>query len=928
MNENNGVKILSIDAKDLYIANNYINDSTNVGYKIRYKTGDINTKKFINDLDYSLDLIKLREIYEKIYRNTDFTFEKDNKEYTKRVINVTFKYSNKLFNKIKKDVYVKFGYCLSDIEGKIKDNVYIENGQLIAIITNAIVDSPINEKLFEKQFKFEDGMYKAKANIKVLNPVADLRKKLYNNGFYCDGIKFIRFKRSSGSSRVGKCLFIDENLYDRMHKWEMCGLHIKNNEKTDLAALEAYIALPTSSIIDTIEIHPENILVIDDYKSVFNDDVIVTTLENGWLKSYPDNVEIHNSIWDGQSLLDESMFIGYEDKGMLLLRNKFFKSCCFNTKISKWFNDHKIDNINQLNGFTLAKNVKDIKMITTPSSIKYYKFGKVENWMKNIDSVFGIVKYDKPTHFFDGRMVQIHYQLLNTLQLSYNDVENLIQPSLEYMRQLKLEPSVLRYHIKYPENEKFTINSLNSKNDIIYKMLGINDKFSKTKIYCDFLNDLLKSYKKNLRCGHLLVEGNYSTLLGNPIEMLQATIKDLNFNGESQLGVGNIHSLRFEFNQKLLGSRSPHVTMGNVLLANNVKDDLIDTYFNLTKQIVCVNSIKENLLERLSSCDFDSDTCLLTNNPILIKAAEKNYYKFKVPTSMVEAQKIKREYNNSQKAELDIKTSVNKIGEIINLSQELNTLIWDTLNNGGTYDDVKEIYYDVSKLDVMSCIEIDKAKKEYEVNNIAELKRLKEKYMVRDSKERMIKPYFFGEIAKPKGYYDTTRKNYKQHKTAMDYLQKCINKFRLPNTKNNYLSFSNILDSSKFNKSYIKYDQINRVFQLVEDMRKKVNDIYVSEDIEKKDKYKLMSEAKQTCVEYINNIKMSYSTMYWMLCLMNKKEYKHISRTLFTVLFGTPNKSFFNVIYKSKENIPFLQEDINGTIQLYDFKYLKIYNND
>jgi hypothetical protein len=400
----------------LYIANNYINDCSNIGYKIRYKTGDINTKKFINDLDYSLDLIKLREIYEKIYRNTDFTFEKDEKEYTKRVINVTFKYSNKLFNKIKKNTYVRFGYCLNDIENKIKDNVYIVNNQLIAIITNNLVDSPIDNKLFEKQFKLEDGVYKVKSNIKVLNSVADLRNKLYDNGFYCDGVKFIRFKRSSGSSRVGKCLFIDEKLYRQMHKWEMCGLNIKENQETDLAALEAYIALPTSSIIDTLEINSDNILVINDFKSVFRDDVIVTTIEDGWLKSYPDNVEIHNSIWDGQSLLDESMFVSYEDKGMLLLRNKFFKSCCFNTKIQKWFKDNNITDISQLNGFTLAKKIEDIKMITTPSSIKYYKFGKVEDWMNNIDSTFGIVKYDKPTHYFDGKMVQTHYQLLNTLQ--------------------------------------------------------------------------------------------------------------------------------------------------------------------------------------------------------------------------------------------------------------------------------------------------------------------------------------------------------------------------------------------------------------------------------------------------------------------------------------------------------------------------------
>ena len=59
MLENKSVHILSLDAKDIYLTNHYINPSP-VGYNIRNKDGDIQTKKFINALDYSLDLIKLR----------------------------------------------------------------------------------------------------------------------------------------------------------------------------------------------------------------------------------------------------------------------------------------------------------------------------------------------------------------------------------------------------------------------------------------------------------------------------------------------------------------------------------------------------------------------------------------------------------------------------------------------------------------------------------------------------------------------------------------------------------------------------------------------------------------------------------------------------------------------------------------------------
>lgn len=540
----------------------------------------------------------MREVYQKVYRRSDFSFFQDDKEYTTRVINVTFKYNNKRFNKMHSNFYVRFGYCVT--EDQLSDCTYIKDGKLIAIKINERVDDPISNDLLDDAFYYDNGQYNVKANIGILNTVADLRTHLYENGFYCDGIHYVRFKRSSGSSRVGKCLFIDERLYYRMHKWEDCGVKIEKIKNPDLAAYEAYIALTLSSIIDTITINPENILVIDDFESVFKDDVIATRFNGGHLVSEPDNVEIKNSIWDGQSLLDKSAFGKYEQYGMLLLRNRFFKSCCFNTNIQQFFIDNGITSVSQLNGFTLAENITDVKLITTPSSIKYLKFGSLEQWLENLEPTFGVVKHEKPTHYFDGKMVQTHYQLLNTLQMSYDEVEKFMKPSLDYIRQLHTNPAVLRYHIQYP-NQEFRCDPLKTKYDIVFRLLGLNEKFTQTKMYYDFKINLIKSFKKNLRKGHVLVNGNYSTLFGNPYEMLLSSIGK--FDGQSILGIGNVHSKRFRYNKTLLGSRSPHTVIGNIYLPTNIADDNIDRYFNLTNEIVCINSIRENTLQKLSGCD-------------------------------------------------------------------------------------------------------------------------------------------------------------------------------------------------------------------------------------------------------------------------------------------------------------------------------------
>lgn len=69
--------------------------------------------------------------------------------------------------------------------------------------------------------------------------IKDLRAHFYQNGFYLDGMHYVRYKRSAGSSREGKCLFIDERLYKAMDKWSGCGL----KAQTDLASWESYKAL-------------------------------------------------------------------------------------------------------------------------------------------------------------------------------------------------------------------------------------------------------------------------------------------------------------------------------------------------------------------------------------------------------------------------------------------------------------------------------------------------------------------------------------------------------------------------------------------------------------------------------------------------------------------------------------------------------------
>jgi len=932
--------IPSIDAKDLYLSNNFIN-KVPYGYKLTCKDGTDNLSKYINSFDYSLDLIELRDVAKKVYGKKDsLSFNHKGKEYSSKVINVTFKYAVKEFNKIAKNTYVRNGYNLRNYSLKNgyatdldEDNIEI----LVAIKLNEPFYNSIDTTLLPSFFSClydEDTMtysYSLTGNIKTVKTARQLRDWCYKNGFICNGINYCRFKRSSGSARVGKCLFIDKRLYPDMHKSEQCGLDVKEGQELDIAAFEAYISLPTSSIIDTINIKPENFLIIRDWDSVFYEDAVCTDLgENGWLKTEEKNMKISNSIWDGQSLIDISLMGEYSSKGMLLLRNKFFKSCCFNTNIQKFFRDNNISDISQLKGETIAADIRDIKVITTPSSIKFYKFGDLNTWFKNIYPYFGVVKYDKDTHYFNGRMVQAHYQLLNTLQLSKNELQEIVQDGLNYINLLNTDVDVMRYHLKFKENEHFeTDNIMKDKNEIIYKLLNYDCNFDKTKIYYDFKKDLCRSYIKNMKRGHILLDGTYATLFGNPYEMLLQSIGK--FDGSSILKKGTVHNTRYEYGATILGSRSPHVTIGNILLTKNASCDVIDKYFNITPNIICINSINENILERLSDSDFDSDSLLITNNKTLINAAQKNYHIFKVPTRNINPPKSKRHYTSSDLTDLDDKTSNNKIGEIVNLSQELNSLLWDIVAKSGQsveeqYEYIKEIYYDVCQLDVMSNIEIDKAKKEYPVDTTAELKKMRKKYenvlTMPDGRKKM--PYFLGFIADIKNYKNINRKDYQKYDTSMDYLHICIGNKRASKSKgNDFLSLANIFKPLDYDKNKVNKKQLNKIIDLAKNTYSYNQTIAQNSFLNNEEKHIYIGKAKEDLLYEINRMKINEYTMYRLLWNLEMEENSSIKNLLFYILFNYTNEILTNILLQYNRINTFLIEDNDGEIVIYNKKFTK-----
>ena len=842
---------MSVEAADIYKAET--ENGAAVGYKLPDKNSDACFRLFKVFLDNSLDSAALETTYTRVCRKRFSFADRYGNAYTLAIVNI------------------KFNYVFKPESGK-----------------------PVNLKA--------------------------LREYFYTNGFCVNGVRYVRYKRSAGSSREGKCLFIDERLFRAMNKWSDCGLKVQK----DLASWESYKALSLSSVKGTIDIPLEGILFVPDLKSTFTEEVVSVEIKDGSLCAEQKNAQIANDIWDGESLLDESLFAGdYADKHMLLLRNKFFKSCAFRTKLQKWFADKHITLSDlKARGFvTLAEDIAQIVMVTTPDSLKYLKFAgglsekNIKHWATHTDGTFGVVKWDQPTRFFHGKMVQSSYQLLNTLPLTEEEVRSLLQPSIDYIALLRKDVDFMRYHFtdafaREKDGDEEHIDGLAERADVIFTLLHNCSNFNETALYANFRSDVVRSLKERLKRGHILLNGANATLFGNGPELLKYLAGE---EMSPELQPGKVRCERFSDGAKLLCARSPHITMGNLYCAENALGGGIWNYFDLGENIVCVNAIGENLQQRLNGCDYDSDTMLIMDDALLVNAAERYKDFFKVPVCNIQAE-VKTEQTL---AALDHDTSVNKIGEIVNLSQKLNSILWDELHNGADEQEIHSIYSDICKLAVLSGLEIDKAKRTFENIRVSkELTALRKKY-ARPS------PQFFTEIDERK------TKQYAFYHTAMDYLYVQVKKLHFRKGREqcgDYRPISSNLAYDICSGNATEYRHKDKIVQIIDESRAAVNRLYqmirTADEQEREVLYAQIADIKAERDKQVAKWLTNENVL--ILVLRHYEKNSAADWRIYAALINHP--IFAELLWELYDGTALqVVEDENGEYTLYGRKFTKVY---
>ena len=123
--------------------------------------------------------------------------------------------------------------------------------------------------------------------------------------------------RTPGKAKKGSCMFIKDSLYEKARNFLYMGIQLPE-ENAPIVEIGAYSSLATSTIIDKIQIKPEEILIVKDVDSFFKTKVVSVELdEDKWCQAVTRNdYTVKNTLFDGQALIDTSIFPEWGNSSM------------------------------------------------------------------------------------------------------------------------------------------------------------------------------------------------------------------------------------------------------------------------------------------------------------------------------------------------------------------------------------------------------------------------------------------------------------------------------------------------------------------------------------------------------------------------------------------------------------------------------------
>ena len=488
-----------------------------------------------------------------------------------------------------------------------------------------VLENRINEVLFVKDI----------VNVVINGKKSDFNK-FRTKGFDFNGAHYVYLCSGSGQIRRNTATFVNEEYHDRLVKILNCGLDEKTSEFV-LAKYSAYFALSFSSILWVRT--PRVCVVKDFYRTLAQepvDFIYHDKNDNDKAKIEERKMDLELNCADGQGIIDpyfaelwsQDMDLSYTPCSFVA-RSCFIKGNLVAFDFKEYAHKNGINTIRDKWG--KEYNVDDIDVLISESQFKTHKY--YSSWQEYCDYAkrgnihWGVARYTKRR---DAENVLANYQYIQSLDLSTEDIQQLITPIVDWIQ--KVCSGDLAYALLYSFGSKsdsveykeiYGSAQTTATKALVKNAAFLQDSYVQRKIYKNIIESI-----DHAKIGKIWIRGNYQFMIADPMAQVQAALglEPTGIVGKNQV-YSNFWRKRFKPGQSPVvdACRSPMIDLHEHNPVTVVTDNPeADYWFRFIYSGIIYNTYDTSCY-RHSDSDYDGDICLTTDNPYFIKGSHKDH---------------------------------------------------------------------------------------------------------------------------------------------------------------------------------------------------------------------------------------------------------------------------------------------------------------
>lgn len=558
----------------------------------------------------------------------------ENKTYQKMI----YKVHSRQILKAKRNLVMPLETAMSDYPEMI---VSLNDSQLLRFIDELNGVTEVDEKIREikKKIKFEKKRPRSretKVNIKNLyRNLYELQfKKEYvcvimdsnadydriNQGFTINGIQFRRFLGTNGGIKNSTIVYVNAELYPELKRRLDNGRDM--TKALVPAKLEAYQALVCSG--STPLPPPKGFIVVDDCITHFKDDVILIRDDNDGepLLTYENGYDIEHNNSDGFGLMLPSYscrvneYLTGESTPLsgMNTRYSFEKGMVYTFDYIE-FAENVAGTYEITDVWGDKRDVRDAEVILTASMLKLWdSYDSWEDYHQNCQENHYQFSTPKITPATLENVRTTNYQFLQSYEFTDEELQELCQPTIDEINDvlgMDYRKSLV-FLAGYALNEK---NIKFIKDDYIKALMiepeMINDPYVRRNIY--------SMIKKRIDCakkGSIKVNANYAMISGDPYALAQSMF-GLEVTG--LLKAGEVYHKYWidKGADEIVCFRAPMNCFSNIRKMKLCLSQDAAYWFQYITTASIFNAW-DTACEAMSGQDFDGDTNMVTNTPVLL----------------------------------------------------------------------------------------------------------------------------------------------------------------------------------------------------------------------------------------------------------------------------------------------------------------------